>query len=182
MTQTIVIGHIGLIQESKKQHFTLELINRLTTNGYDVIGLFAGECRDLDYLKELNHMVEKNHLSKQVLFLGRRDDVQDLLKIIDMLIIPSSFEGFPLVGLEAAAAGVPVIACSVAGAEELISVSGDGVTFLEDDVTSAIEAVNEALKNSNTYSKSGKEFANKMSLKNYKERLETLFSFLVSRI
>ena len=90
---------------------------------------------------ELNQKAEQYDLREHVTFLGRRNDIPDLLKMIDMLIIPSAFEGFPLAGLEAAAAGVPVIACDAAGAEEFIRVSGDGVTFTEDDVESATDAV-----------------------------------------
>ena len=82
-------------------------------------------------MTELNQKVEQYDLREHVIFLGRRNDIPDLLKMIDILIIPSAFEGFPLAGLAAAAAGVPVIACDAAGAEEFIRVSRDGVTFAE---------------------------------------------------
>ncbi len=109
------------------------------------------------------------------MFLGRRSDIPDLLKIIDMLIIPSAFEGFPLAGLEAAAAGVPVIACDAAGAEEFIRVSGDGVTFIEDDVVSAAEAVGKILEGKEMYKKAGIKFANQMSNQEYSARIEQIF-------
>ena len=120
MSQTIVIGHIALIQRSKKQWFTIELLKKLRTEGYDAVGVFAGECREPEYMKELDQKVEQYGLKESVTFLGRRNDIPNLLKMIDMLIIPSAFEGFPLAGLEAAAAGVPVVACNAACAEEFI--------------------------------------------------------------
>ena len=43
MSQTIVIGHIALIQRSKKQWFTIELLKELRAEGYDAVGVFAGE-------------------------------------------------------------------------------------------------------------------------------------------
>ena len=175
MNNQVVVGHVALIQRSKKQWFTLELLKALREKGYDAVGVFAGECRDSEYMAELNQSVEQYGLKGQVVFLGRRSDIPDLLKIIDMLIIPSAFEGFPLAGLEAAAAGVPVIACDAAGAEEFLRVSGDGVTFIEDDVVSAAEAVGKILEGKEMYKKAGIKFANQMSNQEYSARIEQIF-------
>ena len=175
MNNQVVVGHVALIQRSKKQWFTLELLKALREKGYDAVGVFAGECRDSEYMAELNQSVEQYGLKGQVVFLGRRSDIPDLLKIIDMLIIPSAFEGFPLAGLEAAAAGVPVIACDAAGAEEFIRVSGDGVTFIEDNVVSAAEAVGKILEGKEMYKKAGIKFANQMSNQEYFARIEQIF-------
>ena len=95
--------------------------------------------------------------------------------MIDILIIPSAFEGSPLAGLEAAAAGVPVIACDVAGAEEFIRVSGDGVTFAEDDVDSVADAVGKILEGKEQYKKAGIEFASQMSNREYSTKVEQIF-------
>ena len=109
MKNQIVVGHIALIQRSKKQWFTIELLKKLRAEGYDAVGVFAGECREPEYMTELNQKVEQYDLREHVIFLGRRNDIPDLLKMIDILIIPSAFEGFPLAGLAAAAAGVPSV-------------------------------------------------------------------------
>ena len=175
MNNQVVVGHVALIQRSKKQWFTLELLKALREKGYDAVGVFAGDCREPEYMDELNQSVEQYGLKGQVVFLGRRSDIPDLLKIIDMLIIPSAFEGVPLAGLEAAAVGVPVIACDAAGAEEFIRVSGDGVTFIEDDVVSAAEAVGTILEGKEMYKKAGIKFANQMSNQEYFARIEQIF-------
>lgn len=175
MKNQVVVGHIALIQRSKKQWFTIELLKKLRAEGYDAVGVFAGECRELEYMTELNQKVEQYDLREHVIFLGRRNDIPDLLKMIDILIIPSAFEGFPLAGLEAAAAGVPVIACDAAGAEEFIRVSGDGVTFAEDDVDSAADAVGKILEGKEQYKKAGIEFASQMSNREYSTKVEQIF-------
>lgn len=178
MSQTIVIGHIALIQRSKKQWFTIELLKKLRAEGYDAVGVFAGECREPEYMKELDQKVEQYGLKESVTFLGRRNDIPNLLKMIDMLIIPSAFEGFPLAGLEAAAAGVPVVACNAAGAEEFIQVSKDGLTFKEDDVNSAVVAVEGIMKDRETFQKAGEYFAAEMENEKYALRLEQIFSVI----
>lgn len=175
MKHQVVVGHIALIQRSKKQWFTIELLKKLRAEGYDAVGVFAGECRESEYMTELNQKVEQYGLREHVIFLGRRNDIPDLLKMIDILIIPSAFEGFPLAGLEAAAAGVPVIACDAAGAEEFIRVSGDGVTFAEDDVDSAADAVGKILEGKEQYKKAGIEFASQMSNREYSTKGEQIF-------
>lgn len=175
MKNQVVVGHIALIQRSTKQWFTIELLKKLRAEGYDAVEIFAGECREPEYMTELNQKAKQYDLREHVTFLGRRNDIPDLLKMIDMLIIPSAFEGFPLAGLEAAAAGVPVIACDAAGAEEFIRVSGDGVTFTEDDVDSAADAVGKILERKEQYKKAGIEFASQMSNREYSAKVEQIF-------
>ena len=46
-------------------------------------------------------------LQEKVTFLGRRNDISDLMQAMDVFILPSLYEGLPLVGVEAQAAGLP---------------------------------------------------------------------------
>lgn len=170
MSQTIVIGHVALIQRSKKQWFTLDVIKALCDKGYDAVGVFAGECRETEYMTELEQKVKDYDLEKRVVFLGRRGDIPDLLKMLDVLMIPS-FEGFPLAGLESAAAGVPVAACNAAGAKEFIDVSHAGEVFLEDNVNEALYTVQNILMNPEPYRVNGMNFAHKVSIIAYEQSI-----------
>lgn len=60
-------------------------------------------------------------LGKAVLFLGHRDDVPDLLAAADLFLLPSLFEGLPLVLIEAMAAGLPAVASDIGGSDEVIA-------------------------------------------------------------
>lgn len=178
MKQTLVIGQVALIQKLKKQHFTLELIKTLRENGYDAVGVFAGECREPEYMEYLEKKTQEYGLDNLVVFLGRRGDIPDLLKTIDVLIIPSAFEGFPLAGLEAASAGVPVAACKVAGAEEFILQSGDGACFAEDDVNEAVEAIRIILANRTNMAVAGRDFAEKNKIPEYNNAIHKVFQLI----
>lgn len=175
---TLVVGHVALIQRTKKQGFVLNVIKALRDKGYNAVGVFAGECREADYMQELETQVNELELDGQVVFLGRRNDVPDLLKTFDVLMIPSAFEGFPLAGLEAAAAGVPVAACDIAGAKEFITVSGDGLCFGEDDVDSAVYAVSICVDNKKIFINKGEAFVSSNTYTKYKTKVSNFLKIL----
>ena len=170
-----VVGHVALVQRSKRQDFVLNVIAELKKRGMNSVGIFAGEAREPDFLEELKKRAEELNISDDVTFLGRRSDIPDLLKMVDVLMIPSSFEGFPLAGLEAAAAGVPVAACNVAGAEEFIRVSGDGACFTENNVEEAVTAIETIMAKKDEMAENGRIFAAKMSNSEYASRIGAEF-------
>lgn len=87
MEKTIVIGHIALIQRSKTMVYA-GLDKSSSEKGYNAVGIFAGECREPEYMEELTQKITQYGLEGRTVFLGRRNDIPDLLKTIDMLIIP----------------------------------------------------------------------------------------------
>jgi glycosyltransferase involved in cell wall biosynthesis len=63
---------------------------------------------------------------ERVHWLGIRDDVQRVYQLADAFILPSSYETFSLVTFEAAASGLPILACPVSGVRELIEDGRNG--------------------------------------------------------
>ncbi len=77
---------------------------------------------------------------KDILFLGSRNDVVDILSITDVLVNPSYSEGLPTSILEAASVGIPVVATDVGGTKEIFT---DEMGFLVnlDDKESLLESI-----------------------------------------
>ena len=53
--------------------------------------------------------IDKMNLNKNVTLLGLRKDVNELMQAFDIFLLPSNFEGLPIVGVEAETAGLPCI-------------------------------------------------------------------------
>lgn len=65
-------------------------------------------------------------LEENVLFLGPRSDVPELLKLFDLYVLPSISEGLPMIMLEAMAAGCPIVATEVGGIRSVIEPGWNG--------------------------------------------------------
>lgn len=137
----VILGQIALLQRSKRQDVTIKIGGALKQRGIAVDILLLGAARKggEEYVNELKALAETERVAEETHFMGYRADVENWLKVMDVLVIPSS-EGFPLVGLEAAAADVPVLAIDEGGAKELVEVIGNGLLFtLEDNVDEIAE-------------------------------------------
>lgn len=101
-----VLIHIGRFTLAKNHVFLLEIFHQVQIELHNVslILVGTGELYDsvVDKVKEMN--IENN-----VFFLGRRTDIPQLLKISDIALLPSLYEGLPTVGIECQAAGTPMI-------------------------------------------------------------------------
>lgn len=96
----ILLGHVGEFNYQKNQIFLVNLIKKLPSN-YKLILIGKGE--KLDGVKK---EVDKLNVKDRVIFTGVINNVSDYLNAIDVLTLPSHFEGQPFVLVEAAAAGL----------------------------------------------------------------------------
>lgn len=172
-----IVVHVALLEEEKRQKITIQTVAELKKNDIEVFAAFVGTVKpgEDEYLKQLKHMAEELEVSDRCCFLGYRTDVQDILDAADVAFIPS-IEGFPLAGLEACAAGVPIVACNKAGAGELVDKALCGSTFLYNDASDAAEKVAVCLSSANEYRISAMLFSKSCEEKKYRERIIECFS------
>ncbi|HEU4636113.1 MAG TPA: N-acetyl-alpha-D-glucosaminyl L-malate synthase BshA [Edaphobacter sp.] len=86
------------------------------------------------------HLALRHGVQDRIHFLGKQDDVHDLLPLADLMLMPSQMESFGLAALEAMACGVPAIATCVGGVPELIDHGRNGMLFEIGDVAAMAEA------------------------------------------
>ncbi len=80
------------------------------------------------------------NIQDRICFLGKQDNVNELLPLADLMLMPSEMESFGLAALEAMACGVPAIATRVGGVPELINDQVNGLLFDVGDVDSMATA------------------------------------------
>ena len=83
----------------------------------------------------------------RIQFLGKQDNVNELLPLADLMIMPSEMESFGLAALEAMACGVPAIATNVGGVSELIEDGVTGRLFTVGDIEGMSSGTIELLSN-----------------------------------
>lgn len=113
-----VMGIIGRVKFTHKAHDLL--IRAIAQNLQKLIGIklvIVGDGQDLDKLKK---MVYLNKIDELISFIPWTNDLSYIYSAIDMLLIPSWFEGFPLVMIEAMYYGIPIVASNVDGMAEIL--------------------------------------------------------------
>lgn len=106
ISKNIVLGHVGALKKVKNQDRLLDIIRDLNDSNYKLLLIGDGDDRE-----KLEKKAKSLNIKNQILFLGSRTDVAELLQAIDVMVFPSFFEGIPMALIEAQATGVPII-CS----------------------------------------------------------------------
>ena len=118
----VVIGSVGRLDKVKRYDLLLYAFSRLTK----AILVLVGDGPERESLKKLASQL---NIKDKVIFMGQRPDVEKLLSGFDIFVLPSKWEGFPLVIIEAAANGRPILASNVGGIPEFIRNGKNGWLF-----------------------------------------------------
>jgi glycosyltransferase involved in cell wall biosynthesis len=131
---------VGELRPVKAIDVLIEALAILKSSGHPVTATIVGEGPDDSKLKA---QAARRGLAEEVRFVGFRP-AREAFAMGRMLVIPSRAESLPYVVLEAAAAGVPIIATEVGGVPEIF---GPQATHLipPDDIAALVEAMRAAL-------------------------------------
>lgn len=101
----ILIGHVGRFSNQKNHEFLIEIFKELKrlNSRYKLILIGTGE----NELK-IKNIVKKLNLENDVIFAGFKSNVNEYMQAMDVFLLPSKYEGLPVVGIEAQAAGLPI--------------------------------------------------------------------------
>lgn len=101
-----VIGIVGRLSEQKNYPFLLKVFKAVSESDPNATLVIIGRGEDEDKIKAIAHALK---IEDSVLFLGARNDVPELLNSMDLFVLPSLYEGLPVVLIEAQANGLPAI-------------------------------------------------------------------------
>jgi glycosyltransferase involved in cell wall biosynthesis len=136
--EDIVLAVIGRLHRQKGQRIVLEALPGILAQASRVRVLFCGEGIEEPALRK---RAGELGIAGQVRFLGLVENAARLLPHIDILVLPSLWEGMPHVVLEAMAAARPVVASRIAGLDELVVDGETGLLFNPGDPQSLAAAL-----------------------------------------
>jgi glycosyltransferase involved in cell wall biosynthesis len=137
-TQEKIIGFIGRLSVQKGIKYMLDAFRLVAnkTNNVHFIIVGTGELEGMikDFTTSFN-------LENRIHLLGFRNDIPDLMRTFDIFLLPSIWEGFGIVLIEAMAAGKPVVATKTSSIPEIVVENICGILFPPEDDESIANAL-----------------------------------------
>lgn len=133
-----VIGHVGRFMHQKNHKFLIEVFYKIAQKDKDAFLVLLG---DGELQKKVSEQINSLGIQDKVLMIGNVPNANEWYQAFDLFILPSHWEGLPVVGVEAQAAGLPCIFSSSITQEIKLS---DHASFISLK-TSPKEWANEAI-------------------------------------
>jgi glycosyltransferase involved in cell wall biosynthesis len=137
-----IVLTVGRLHEAKGYADIIPVVPHLCKEYLDLRFVWAGEG---EYRPVLEQKIREYNIEQQILLLGQRSDVPDVLQAADLFLFPSHFEGMPFALLEAMRCGVPIIASHAASIPEVITSGEHGLLFRVGDSCDLLETLRWAL-------------------------------------
>lgn len=143
----IVLGHVGRFNEVKNHNFLIEImleVSKLYPESRLIL-LGGGPL-----VGDIKAKVKMLGIEDLVLFLGIKQNVADYYQVMDVLVLPSFYEGFPVTLVEAQASGLPAILSNTISQEVAVN---SNIIFLSLDISArewanvVVEIANKRLDN-----------------------------------
>ncbi len=144
-----VVAAVGRISDWKGQDVLVRALAEPELASLGAVGVFAGDASEgqAHFVDDLEALAARLGLGDRVRLLGFRDDIGDVLAAADVFAMPSRHpEAFPNAVLEAALAGLPIVATDNGGQREVIRDGRTGRLVPPDDhsaLASALRAVSD---------------------------------------
>jgi glycosyltransferase involved in cell wall biosynthesis len=118
-----VVGFVGVFRPEKGIEYFLDMARLLLDRRADLRFLAVGgesSVQDIGWFERMRAHAHAIGLGDRIHFTGSRTDIPDVMRSIDVLVVPSLNEGFGRVIVEANAVGVPAVGADAAGIPEVI--------------------------------------------------------------
>lgn len=139
-----IVGIIGRITPLKGHAYFLQAMGLAVKSIPNLKVWLIGDAPPdkKEYLQKLHSLVKQLNLDKNVEFLGRRDNIPQLMEKLNVLVMATTTpEAFGRVIIEAGASGVPVVATSVGGVVDILEDKKTGLLVPPKDYVKMAEAV-----------------------------------------
>lgn len=140
LQDSLVIGNVARFVKQKNHIFLLKLLKELTKQVENVKLILVGEGELQDSIKQ--QAIDMN-IEENIIFLGTRSDVNNLMQMMDVFVFPSLYEGLGIVLIEAESTGLPCVISENIPKEAILIHDNVSILNLDDDIE---KWVNEIIK------------------------------------
>ncbi len=142
----LVVSVPGRLEVQKGHRYLLEALPSVLRRFPDLRVLIVGSG---SLHHQLAAEIDRRKLKEHVVLAGYREDVYDIMRLSDLVVLPSLYEGLPLVAVEAGALGKPIVATAVDGTPEVVLDRETGWLVPPGNCSELAKAMCELLGNSN---------------------------------
>jgi glycosyltransferase involved in cell wall biosynthesis len=177
----IVVGSIGRLNLQKGHRFLLDAAVMVTANQKNVRFLIVGDGDQEDALKEQSRRLG---LAERVVFAGHRTDIPQVLAVIDVFCISSTYEGTPLTLFEAMAAAKPIVSTSIDGCREILEDGVNGILTPPRDSKALADALLRVIRSQElreTLAKGARETSSRYEIDDCVHNIENLYREMTRR-
>lgn len=170
---------VGRLAEQKGHRYLIEALRVIQPQIPGIRAWFVGEG---ELRAELESLSESYGLSNIIDFLGRREDVFELLRQANLMILPSLYEGLPINIIEGMDAGLPVIATDIPGTRELVQQGMTGWLVPPRDPAALAEMILKVIREpeqTETIRRRAKEVSAKYSIEATANRYQQIYRDLM---
>jgi glycosyltransferase involved in cell wall biosynthesis len=177
--QKQIVGTVGWLLPIKGPMILLKAMDHVWKNNNDAQLVFVGKGElEEELKKEAAHM----GVSEKVKFLGWRDDIDEIMPIVDIFVLPSLNEGMGRVLVEAMASGKPIIASRTGGIPDLIKHQENGLLVPPGDERALADAILRLIKypqEAKAMGQKGKVFCQHFTVESMIEKIDALYTRLL---
>ena len=180
--EDFIIGNVARLETRKGHKFLIDafknVVEKQKNSHVKLLIIGEGNKRKIleSYVKELN-------LEIKVIFTGYREDVEELMAMMDIFVLTSLREGLPRVLVQAAAVGIPSVAFNVDGVPEIIRDDYNGFLVRVGDVEQLAKRIIQYIDHKELlvlHGKNGRELIKgKWSIEDMVEKIDKIYQNLV---
>lgn len=137
------VACIARLSKQKGVEFFIEAIVQLLKDGRNIEALIVGTGEDEKVLME---KVIRSECEKNIVFLGYREDVLNIIASVDLVVLPSLWEGYPLTPIETFMMGKTIVATNIEGTNEIVN-DDNGILIPPKSVSSIKKAITSMIDN-----------------------------------
>jgi len=181
-SEDFIIGNVARLEKRKGHKFLIDAFKKVIEErkGCPLKLLIIGEGEEE---RNLENYVRGLNLEDKIIFTGYREDVEELMAMMDIFALTSLREGLPRVLVQAAAVGMPSVAFNVDGVSEILKDNYNGFLVRVKDVEQLVNRIIKYIDNKDLvwlHGQNGREFIkDKWSIKDMIDKIDKIYQDLV---